>query len=48
MRRRWQLAGSWFMVHGAYKAFGGIRIVCARYHFAKCIFMASSYLRPPL
>lgn len=23
MRRRWQLTGSWFMVHGAYKAFGG-------------------------
>ena len=23
MRRRWQLASSWFMAHGAYKAFGG-------------------------
>ena len=25
-------------IHGAFAAFGDIRIVCARYHFAWCIF----------
>jgi len=45
MRRRRQRAGSWFMVHGAFKAFGGIwgrlrKIPLRKVHFHGVVLFA--------